>query len=202
MSHFSPGEFVDFAEGTLDASRASHLSACDACRAQASSVRDALRMTGAPDLVPEPSPLFWEHLSARIRDGVASERPAFAFGFGGLRLHPMAATLTTMALAVAIFSAALLTRHSRETGAPEPIAAATSPVVSAVPETDVAFDAPDNDVWTVLTAAAADMQLDDARAAGIAVQPATVDRAVQRLSAAELAELGRLLQSELRRSSN
>jgi hypothetical protein len=54
----------------------------------------------------------------------------------------------------------------------------------------------------VLTAAAADLELEEAHAAGLSVQPSAIDRAVQRLTADELNELGRLLQSELKRASN
>ena len=62
---------------------------------------------------------------------------------------------------------------------------------------------PDNaEVWSVLTAAASTVEFEDAHDVGMHVYPAAIDHAVQGLSAAELAELGRLLQSELKRSSN
>lgn len=210
MSHLSPAEFVDFAEGTLGSERARHLETCGVCRAQAATVRDVLRATGGSDVVPEPSPLFWDHLSARIRAAVAAERPRSAFGFGMLRLQPIVLATAALVILVAVLSAAMLTRGWRQEALPERIAtmASNSAVVpsdtTAIPEPDVKDpDVKENDeVWAVLTAAAADLQLDEARAAGIAVQPATIDHAVQRLTAAELAELGRLLQSELKRSSN
>src|SRR5438128_377674 len=111
MSHLSPSEFVDHAEGTLDAARAGHLDTCDRCQSQASSVGDALRAAAAGDPVPEPSPLFWDHLSARVREAVAAEPPQRAgFRFGFARVQPI---VVTLALAVAIFSAALLTRDVR-----------------------------------------------------------------------------------------
>jgi hypothetical protein len=56
--------------------------------------------------------------------------------------------------------------------------------------------------WAVLTAAAADLHFDEARDAGIDVPSAAVDRAVTQLTRDELSELGRLLQSELKGSSN
>jgi hypothetical protein len=54
----------------------------------------------------------------------------------------------------------------------------------------------------VLTPAAADVEWDNAHEPTLAVAPASVDRAVQQLSAAELTELGRLLQTELKRYSD
>jgi hypothetical protein len=54
----------------------------------------------------------------------------------------------------------------------------------------------------VLTAAAADLQLDEARDAGMDVASGAVDHAVTQLNRDELSELGRLLQSELKRASN
>jgi len=60
----------------------------------------------------------------------------------------------------------------------------------------------DETAWAVLSAAAADMEIEDAHAAGMGVRPGAVDRAVVDLSPAERNELGRLLQSELKRSGN
>ena len=62
---------------------------------------------------------------------------------------------------------------------------------------------PDNaEVWAVLTTAASSVEFEAAHDAGMHVHPAAIDHAVQDLSAAELTELGRLLQAELKRSSN
>jgi len=198
MNHLAPSEFVDLAEGTLDPDRAAHASECDACRAQANVVRDALHMIAASGDVPEPSPLFWDHLSARVRDGInAPPRQMFGFGFRGFQ--PIVAVL---ALAVVIFSVTLVTRDSRRAVAPGQVATAPGSAGEAVGETEPAPEVTHAEEWAVLTAAAADLQIDEAHAAGMAVQPAAIDRAVQRLTEAELTELGRLLQSELKRSSN
>ena len=76
-------------------------------------------------------------------------------------------------------------------------AAAPAP---ARPET--APDVDEAEVWAVLTAVASDVAIEDAHAVGMRVPAAAIDHAVQDLSAAELTELGRLLQSELKRSSD
>ena len=199
MSHLSPAEFVDFAEGVLEPARAAHANGCDSCRAQAAVVRDALRMVEASDGVPEPSPVFWDHLSARVREGIdaAPRRSWFAFGFRGFQPE-----LAFLALAVVLFSVAVLVPGLRRAGTPTEVATAPEIAPAGGQEVELTLDPNNAAVWAVLTAAAEDLQLDEAQAAGMAVHPAAIDRAVQALSAAELSELGRLLQSELKRSSN
>src|SRR6187455_2911243 len=87
MNHLSPSEFVDFVEGTLDAARGSHAERCESCRRSGEELRRVFESSAARGDVPEPSPLFWEHFSARVRGAVAQEtvsapgwmtwRPAF-----------------------------------------------------------------------------------------------------------------------------
>ena len=204
MSHLRPSEFIDLAEGSLPADRAAHADRCDACRAQATIVRDALQLADGSHPVPEPSPLFWDQLSARVREAVAETPSRRLFGLASLPLarfaavRPMAAVL---AIGVLMFAAVLLLRaprpfdgHAVVTSAPP----AGEVVLPLEPTLDPAHAAE----WAVLTAAAADLHLDDARDAGMAVGTATVDRAVSQLTRDELSELGRLLQSELKGSGN
>src|SRR5262245_59269938 len=98
MKHLTPSELVDAADGALAADRGTHLNACAACRSQVSDLTATLvatREVGAS----EPSPLFWEHFSARVRDAVAQEsiapRPLFGSFLddwsGARRLVPAAA---------------------------------------------------------------------------------------------------------------
>lgn len=198
MSHLSASEFVDFAEGTLAPQRAAHVERCEACRAQAAAVKNALDVTHGAAPVPEPSPLFWDHLSARIGEAIDAPAPRSTFGFG-LRLPPIVATL---AIAVAVLSIVLLNRTARR--GVEPEATMVSEPSSADPGqvVDFALDPNHAAAWSVLTAAAADLRLEEAQDAGMAVPSAAVDRAVSELTRAELSELGRLLQSELKGSSN
>src|SRR5262245_49524810 len=80
--HLSPEELLDLAEGTRSPASAPHLAKCEACRRQLDELRSVME-TLAVD-VPEPSPLFWDHLSARVREAVAQDKaPARSwFGFG------------------------------------------------------------------------------------------------------------------------
>ena len=71
MTHLSESEFVDLAADALDPRRAAHVETCAPCREQRDALRAMLRDVSAV-VVPEPSPLFWEHMSARVRDGMAA----------------------------------------------------------------------------------------------------------------------------------
>jgi len=72
MAHLSPDQFVDIADGMLVESDVPHLGACAVCREQLASLRSM--MSEAADVeAPEPSPLFWNQLSSRVRDAVAEE---------------------------------------------------------------------------------------------------------------------------------
>ena len=198
MSHLSASEFVDLVDGTLAPERAAHVDRCETCRAQAAAVRDALGLTGSSGSVPEPSPMFWDQFSARVRAAIDAPPPRSAGWLGIRGLQPVGAAL---AIAVVVLSVALLNRDGRTAVAPTETAAVPVPVETG-DASDPALDPSHAAAWSVLTAAAADLHLDDARDAGMAVPSAAVDRAVNGLSRAELSELGRLLQSELKRSSN
>jgi hypothetical protein len=78
MAHLTPEQFVDIADGVLAEAGydvAPHLAACVECRQQVAGMRAMMAEAAGIDVVelPEPSPLFWEQLSARVRDAVAEE---------------------------------------------------------------------------------------------------------------------------------
>ena len=214
MTHLRDTEFVDFAEGTLPASRAAHLDACAKCREQAEAVSAALRESASVD-IPEPSPLFWEHFSARVQEQVAGETPERAgwWQVNGVRvLMPLMAAL---AVVIVIVSMTLLPRlipglsdgaGSKATLPPAHTMASATGSGRSVGTFGTDVEAPVDDqnaeVWEVLTAAASDMGIDEAHEAGMNPRPEAVDRAVQHMNQAELTELGRLLRSEIRRSGD
>jgi hypothetical protein len=215
MTHLSESEFVDLVEdpegpggrARLDPRRAAHVETCASCRDQADLLRAMLRQTAAVD-VPEPSPLFWEHLSNRVRAGVTAEA-AEAAGAARSGWHSFRARLVPLGVAAALFLAVfagleLIPIGQHEGNRTSLVADRTpNPVPAAGPARPAATpDAENAEVWAVLTAAASDVALEDAHAAGMHVYPAAIDHAVQDLSAAERNELGRLLQSELKRASN
>lgn len=197
MSHLSAAEFIDLVDGTLRRDRAVHLERCETCRAQAAAVRDALGSAGAPADVPEPSPLFWDHFSARVREAVEETTPRAAFWSGFRGLQPILASVAILVLVASV----ILTRDDRTAVAPAPPASVPASV-DRDQLADTSMDPNHAAAWAVLTAAAADLQLDEARDAGMDVPSATVDQAVTQLTRDELSELGRLLQSELKRAGD
>jgi hypothetical protein len=75
MAHLTPARLVDLAEGTEAEHAVPHLTKCDVCRRAVAELRATMADISGPEdpgnnFVPEPSPLFWDHLSARVRDGV------------------------------------------------------------------------------------------------------------------------------------
>lgn len=198
MSHFSPAELVDAADGTLAASRAAHLDGCAPCAARVTDLR-ALQAAARDADVQEPSPLYWQHLSARVHERVAREtivpawRAAWRDYVSVSALVPLASALAVVALVVASGLVGRRTPALSSTG---------GAVLLGTPAAEMGIEPDDSDVWQVLTSAAADVPIEDAHAAGMAVGNGAVDRAVQRMTPGELSELRRLLQSELRRPTD
>ena len=205
MSHLSRSEIVDLVEDTLAPGRAAHVDVCAACRDAVEATRATLRDAMAVD-VPDPSPLFWEHFRARVREGVERAPRGWTWGWiDGRTFAPVPAVLVAFLLVgLAISGGVMRGRRPIVSEQSAPAVVASMPGLAAIDLQDqsssAVLDAGDAEVWAVLTAAAADVRMEDAHAAGMHVYPATIDRAVQRLSPAELNELGRLLQTELKRS--
>jgi hypothetical protein len=73
-SHLSPDEIVASVEGDLPVARRQHVRECPTCAASIEHVRTTLEAVRESDDVPEPSPLFWEHLSARVHAATQTEQ--------------------------------------------------------------------------------------------------------------------------------
>ena len=199
--HLNPEELVDIAEGTRPESAAAHLAACDGCRTQ---LRDLRAMLSAAQQVevPEPSPLFWDHLSARVSEAVAAEKAGAATSWPQRLMAVRAYAFAAVAAAVLIASLV----NSR-VEAPVPVfAPATATVVARPPAIgDAASElladvAPESDPSLTLVASLTDdVDLETAREAGLAPR-GSAEHAVTHMSDGELRELGRLLKEELARS--
>ena len=70
MMHSERDTLVDLAKAR--AGTASRTVSAASCRRQVAELRDVLTSGCAASTVPEPSPLFWEHLSERVRRDVAA----------------------------------------------------------------------------------------------------------------------------------
>jgi hypothetical protein len=190
MTHLSESELIDLAEGTLPAPRAQHATACETCRTQADALRRTIEMTSA---VPTdmPSPLFWEHFGARVNERIdAQPLPGRWF------LLPRFALvgLGTLAVLLLAFNLVIGPRDPRPaTPPPSEVASAEDVTPPAEP------DDLDQDVeWAIVRAAADELDIDAARAQGLAMKPGSVDRLAMELTEAERAELIRLVQEEMK----
>jgi hypothetical protein len=192
--HLRPDELVDLAEGTRTESSAPHLAACEVCRHQLAELK--AMMSAAADVeVPEPSPLFWDHFSANVREAVAAEgAPRRSFWSWPRLAMPAGAA----ALAVAILAVALSTGPVTAPDAP-PVAPTTA-VAAAELLSDLQSPG-DDSALTLVAALSSDMDLDAAREAGLA-GGGSAEHAVTHMDGGELRELRRLLQEELARSGD
>jgi hypothetical protein len=208
MKHLSRAELVDFIEASplLPAGRARHVSTCNGCRAEADALR-SMRALAVRDEVPEPSPLFWDHFSARVADAVRDEAPGrnpdppVGMRWRGMPFATWAAAATMAVLvmmtvvwrttlhapAPARGSATAGTAAGKGTVAPAAVAAASD-------ESDV----DDDEAWAVVRAAAQDLRWEEAHAAGLSAHPGAAEGLALELTADERSELARLLDKELK----
>jgi hypothetical protein len=208
MSHLSDLELVDLLDGNLSVTRAQHAEDCSACTERVQLLREAV--AGASEVgVPEPSPLFWEHFSARVREGVRQAEPEPAFSFGSMsdllsRASVRWAVVGTFAVA---FVVAALWRAPSGPESPLPAetratrAASTSnAAVERISEIDAFAGIEEDAAWALVRTVADDVSWDDQTAAGMGTRPGSADRAALDLTADERSELLELLAEETRRS--
>lgn len=202
--HLNDAEFADLIDDILPDERRQHLDRCESCRARAAGLTAVLARAAEAD-VPEPSPLFWEHFSARVAGAIRESSPAGApatSGFGWLR-RPSVVWMSAAAVALVVLVAAL----SRGVQPQEPnVPRARVPATEAatlLPGVNIDADDLDADqAWALVRTAADDLEWreEDAHAAGLSARPDSAETAVLDLSAEERIELARLLNDELRRS--
>ena len=204
--HVAIDELVDIAEGTRPEASAPHLAGCEPCRAQLADLRAMIAAASAVE-VPELSPLFWDHLSARVSDAVAQEREAGRRWFGirasdgGLRAPWWKRGVLEPRLAVAAAGLLLaVVLGSRALAPAPPQASAPSFAVAAPPPDNLADPSADDDAsLTLMASLTGGVDLDTAREAGLA-PGGSAEHAVTHMTDGELRELRRLLNEELTRS--
>ena len=202
MRHLRADEFVDIAEGTRAESSSAHLASCEACRSQLADVRAAMAAAAEAD-VPEPSPMFWHHLSQRVREAVVNE-PQQAEGWrGALRRlswrRAVVAPLASLAvIALIVFAAMKALAPVPHDGAPSGSGASA---VAASGASDAAADVSiDADPLLAIVASLASAL--DVDAGAVLEDSATADHAVAHLTDDELREMQRMLQSALQRQQS
>jgi hypothetical protein len=199
-THLTSGQLIDLAEGTQPESSAPHLLTCGACWRQLAELRTTMSMVGEVE-VPEPSPLFWDHLSARVRDAVDAGREARPStwpgrrGAGGanaspwLRMRPVRVAGLVVLVAMLAF---VTTRMNRQSLSPTP---APGVVLTDAPDEIAPFA--DDPSLSLVADLAADLDWESAREAGL-IPPVGGDAAaLSQLTEGERRELRQLLQGEL-----
>jgi hypothetical protein len=148
--HLSPDDIAAAVDGTLGAAARSHLETCSACRDAVAELSALVAdVKSAP--VPEPSPLFWDHLSARVREATALEATP------DRRLWPLSRPMLALGGVAAVAAVAFLwsaPSHDRAATAPAPVA-----TTSGERPTD-----PDVE-WETMSELAGSMTVDDVRRA-------------------------------------
>jgi hypothetical protein len=186
--HLTPDELLDLAEGTRSESSAAHLAKCDACRQQLDELRDVMAALQVD--VPEPSPLFWAHFSARVGEAIANDAKSARSWFGvGRWSWGLAAAASAVVLAIAV---------SRTPRMPAEVTPVPTTPVAETPAADVGSALRGDDPsFLLLGDLAGSLDWDAADEAGISMDVGTADTAVAELSDAERTELQRLLREAM-----
>lgn len=194
MTHLSPEEFVDAVDGVLDPARQAHVDACPTCRREVTALAALMREASRAE-VPEPSPLFWTHLSARVQRAIADEPPAAGLGWWR---WPVLAPMGALAALLVVLVGSL---PRTDPGAPAAavVTAATAQPTSAdaPPPADIALA--DAGPWDVVAELVGTLDWETAGEAGLALVPGDSEHAAMMLTEEESAELSRLLRGELAR---
>ena len=193
MTHLSPDTFVDLLDGTRAEETVLHLATCDICRQQLAELRVTWQAAAAVD-VPEPSPLFWGHLSARVHNAVAADvqprAPWWRIDWSWTSVGLAGAAVATLAL-VAFLQM------------PRPVApvsgsasASGSVAVAGVANPEPVTPLPDDESIGLMADLASDLDWDGVAELGLA-PVGGAERAASEMSADERVELQRLLHEAL-----
>lgn len=190
MKHLSPATFIDLLDGTISESAVPHLAVCARCSDQLSALRTTWQ--AAADIeVPEPSPLFWDHFSARVREAVAAE-PVRPRGWREYLRQPW--RVAGLAVAAALIAVAVALFPSYRANGDRPV----SPSTVTIGSTDPApvEQLPEDDTLAFVADLAGNLEWDDASDIGLAVRGVD-ERAVADMTDVERSELHRLLTEAL-----
>ena len=186
--HLSPQEFVEAIEHGLGGARAHHLDACGDCQRGVLELRALMHEATSGADVPEPSPLFWEHFSARVRTATSVEagpgrRPGWLSGWRAVLAVGGLAGAVALALVVQ-------SPYSRRAPSPQAIVASNGVAPSA------AEPALEDGSWDFIVLLASDLSADDLHRMAPPV-PGGADSLASNLTAEQQKELVRLLKAEM-----
>jgi hypothetical protein len=195
MRHLTLEQLVDLVDDARIEPSMPHLQSCEACRAKLAEMRATLSAASEVE-VPEPSPLFWDHLSARVQAAVEAERAGGTSMFGrwaSWRAVPWrVGPLWVGGLAVVVVAVVIMT-GGRVSKPPAP-----SGGIAVVAESQAELPALADDVSLSLVAdLVTDLDWDSAVEAGLTTHIGVDDDVVTGLSDGERRELHALLRMEL-----
>lgn len=188
MKHLAPATFIDLLDGTIAESAVPHLAVCARCSDQLSALRATWQAAADAD-VPEPSPLFWDHFSARVREAVAAE-PVRPSGWREYLRQPW--RVAGLAGAAALIVVAVAQFPSYRASGDRPVHPSTAAIASADPVERL----PEDDMLGFVADLAGNLEWDDASDIGLAVRGVD-ERAVVDMTDVERSELHRLLTEAL-----
>jgi hypothetical protein len=194
-THLSPPDCVDALDGALTTSQTRHLEECEACRTDLESLRLYAAVAARAAAVPEPSPLFWDHFSARVQRATA-DLPA------GTARWPWLTSWRAVSFAgglAAVILAMVLNLGSPATLPVDELASsvgAGTPAMErvSVPAAETPFAAID-EPWGLMIALSQDLTTEQAH--DVATASLTAEAFVADLSPAEQKELIRLIKREM-----
>jgi hypothetical protein len=182
---------IDATDGTLTADRQRHVERCDACRQEVSTLAAVLHEAGSAP-VPEPSPLFWEHFSVRVRDAVRAEESRKRRWSDWLRwptLVPVGGLAAIVVAMVASIPGGVAVVEPGSTATPLTSAPGAPPEPASSADLE----------WSALAELVGPLEWDTAGAAGLTLAPGDVELGVLELTEDERQELSRLIAGELAR---
>jgi hypothetical protein len=186
MTHLTPDEIIDAVENTLASDRRRHLSSCERCRVEAAATASVLREAQTVSAF-EPSPLFWDHFSDRVRTAVAAEGESSHHArrwFDWPVLAPLAA-LAFLVVALVV-SVPLSVKPDEQVAMPQ------------ITSTEALEGADSEERWAMMLDLMGDVDLDAVVDTGLLSRPGTAEGAIAHLTSIEREELVRLLREELR----
>lgn len=204
MKHLSDVQLLELLEGV--ASDATHLEHCGACRGKVEALRQVMANL-RDDQVPEPSPLFWQHFSGRVRQAIDDESnndESINDESPAVKWWTRRSWRWALAGGAAVVMATLVlvtnTRPPRTDRVADRASSSMTPLASGVPA-DLGWTPPGDDSWTMVVGLAEGLDLESAADAGLTVRPGFVDQAVLGMSDEEQRELAGIIQAELDRLS-
>jgi hypothetical protein len=209
MRHLSRDEMLAALDSASraqgDLARSAHLSSCDICRERVNALQEVIARISHVE-VPEPSPLFWDHLSERVREAVTVEhasRPSRLAAFAWIRRGSGTPSRSTWAASlvavVAVVAVALVITQRTGQPIPQSINAEMAPADFTSSDLSALGSAQDDPTWALMGDLASQVEWDSASEAGFVVTPGSAERALGGMSREEQQTVVELLEQEIQK---